>query len=119
MPSGRVALGQADARAADRVGHELDGLVLADHPLVQVVLERATRRSSSPATSSPTGMPVRAAITVGDLLLAHGRAAGRLDPRLGAGVELGQARLELVAAALELARALEGLAPRRASVFSA
>ena len=35
---GAVRVGQARARAADRVGHRHDGLALADHPLAQPLL---------------------------------------------------------------------------------
>ena len=37
QPSGRFGSRQAGARAADGVGHRGDGLVLADHALVQLV----------------------------------------------------------------------------------
>ena len=39
MPSGLSPLGQADAGAADRVGDDLDRLVLPDHARVEVGLE--------------------------------------------------------------------------------
>ena len=36
---GRFGIGQPGPRPADGVGHRVDGLVLADHPLVQRVLQ--------------------------------------------------------------------------------
>ena len=45
-PMGRLRVGEAGAAAADGVGHRGDGVVLADDPLVEDVLEADELRPS-------------------------------------------------------------------------
>jgi hypothetical protein len=48
---GPVLVRQAGARAADGVGHQAHGLVLADHALVQLVFHLAAASRARPASS--------------------------------------------------------------------
>ena len=73
---GPLGVLQAGARAADGLGDGDDGLVLADDPLVQLVLHAEAASASRPPPGGDTGMPVIEKTICGDLVLVH-RAAWR------------------------------------------
>ena len=58
-----VGVLQPGARAAQRVGHGLDGLVLADHALVQALLHVHELLPPRTPSACDTGMPVQRATT--------------------------------------------------------
>src|SRR3954449_8678885 len=94
-PQRPVALGEPDPRTADGLRDDLDGLVLADDPLVQVGFE-ILQALELAGDELADGDPGAGGDDVRDVLLAHGarhraaRRAGRIDPLLefGGALEL-------------------------------
>ena len=79
-PDGAVRIPQAGPGAADRVGHRLDRLVLADHALRGCCPPCAAAAAISLSSILETGMPVQLETTCGDVLV------GRPPPRRSAPV---------------------------------
>ena len=106
-----VRVGEARARAAQRVGDRLDRLVLADDALVQALLHvdqllDLALHQARDRDAGPLGDDL-GDVLLGDLLGQH-RAAARECSSREAGLLLGERRLELGdLAVLELGGALE------------
>ena len=111
-PERAVALGQSDAGAADGVGDQLDGLLLADHAAVEVLLEgvQALELAGDQLADrdARAGSHDRGDVGLADDHAARRRGVGRIGLAGLAvrAVELRQTGVELVRADLQLGRAL-------------
>ena len=115
-PIGTVGIAEARARAPDGVGDGLDGLVLADHALVQAPFERdellhLALEQARDGDARPGGDDL-GDVVGRDLLVEQALAAVRLERGLlvlELACELGQAPVAQLGGALQVAVALRAL----------